>query len=168
MTEENPYANVDDPLSLGKRLLGEGELANAVLCFEAAVQRQPESSEAWLYLSRAQAENEQETRAIAAGNKCLELDAGNLDALVTLSTAYANESLYDSSARALAQWLAAHPKYKPFAPGDVADWKRRPMVSSFMDQSLFASVERGFLEAARSDSSVDPDLQVRGHGLFVL
>jgi peroxin-5 len=159
LTEDNPYANVDDPLSLGKRFLNDGDLANAVLCFEAAVQRQSDSSESWLYLSRAQAENEQETRAIAAANKCLELDPENLDALATLSTAYANESLYDSSCRALAQWLAAHPKYKTFAPLDVVDNKRRPLISSFMGQDIFRSVESAFLQAAQSDGTVDPDLQ---------
>lgn len=162
MTDENPYLNVDDPLSLGKRLLSEGDLANAVLCFEAAVQRQPESSEAWLYLARTQAENEQETRAIAAANKCLELEPENLDALATLSTAYANESLYDSSCRALAQWLAAHPMYKSFAPMDIVENKRRPLISSFMDQNVFNAVEKAFLDAARSNAAVDPDLQVCG------
>lgn len=51
--------DVNDPLARGKELLNQGDLPSAVLCFEAAVKKEPENVEAWLLLGITQAENEQ-------------------------------------------------------------------------------------------------------------
>ena len=45
MQEENPYLNVEDPLEEGKRLWSIGDLANAILHFEAAIHKDSNSSE---------------------------------------------------------------------------------------------------------------------------
>lgn len=58
-SEENPMFDVNDPLERGKKLLEDGDLPSAVLCFEAAVKKEPENSEAWFLLGKTQAENEQ-------------------------------------------------------------------------------------------------------------
>lgn len=157
--EENPYLDVSDPLGEGKGLLSQGELAKAILHFEAAVQQMPNSSEAWQYLGVTQAENEQEPSAISALKRCLELEPGNQDALFALSTAYCNESLYNDAAKALAGWLSSNPAYSHLVPQELKDPRRGP-VASFLDRSFFASVEETFLKAAASQpGNVDPALQ---------
>lgn len=51
--------DINDPLARGKELLDQGDLPSAVLCFEAAVKKEPDNVEAWLLLGTTQAENEQ-------------------------------------------------------------------------------------------------------------
>lgn len=58
-SENNPMFDVNNPLARGKEFLEEGDLPSAVLCFEAAVKKEPESVEAWFLLGNTQAENEQ-------------------------------------------------------------------------------------------------------------
>jgi peroxin-5 len=156
LQDNNPYSEIDDPLSEGKRLLAAGELSGAILCFEASVKKMPENAESWQYLGVAQAENEQEPKTIAALQKCLDLDPKNLTALQSLAIAYTNESLYDAACRTLARWLGSNERYSYLAPNiDLA--KFRP--SSFVDRDLFKSVEDAFLQATQQSSQVDPDLQ---------
>lgn len=173
---------MDDPLTEGKKLLAAGELSDAILCFESAVQKYPENAEGWQFLGAAQAENEQETKTIAALQKCLELDPKNLIALQSLAIAYTNESLYDAACRTLIRWLASNENYSNLAP-TLDSSKYRP--SSFVDRfrfdinqlkfenfdktkqflfrELFKSVENAFMAATRQNGgTVDPDLQVRG------
>ncbi len=65
MQVDNPHSDVGDALAEGRRLLAAGDLANAILHFEIAVQREPNNADAWRELGGAQSENEQEPMAIA-------------------------------------------------------------------------------------------------------
>uniref|UniRef100_A0A8H7TQR2 Peroxisomal targeting signal receptor n=1 Tax=Bionectria ochroleuca TaxID=29856 RepID=A0A8H7TQR2_BIOOC len=105
--EENIFREEKNAFEEGVRIMKEGgNLSLAALAFEAAVQRNADHVEAWVYLGTAQAQNEKETAAIRALEKALKLDPNNLTALMGLAVSYTNEG-YDSTAyRTLERWLS--------------------------------------------------------------
>jgi len=163
--EDNPLRAHPDPLQAGKERLKQGDISNAVLLFEAAVQKDASNVEAWQYLGTTQADNEQEPAAIAALNKCLELSPGNLTVLMAMAVSYTNESLQHQACTTLRAWVQSNPRYRHLSPAD--DGTNKPVISSFMSQTLHKEVQSLFLRAVQQSqgSSIDADLQV---GLGVL
>ncbi|KAK0733594.1 hypothetical protein B0T26DRAFT_632479 [Lasiosphaeria miniovina] len=166
--EENPYeaaAENTNPFEEGVRIMTEGgNLSLAALAFEAAVQRNPDHVDAWVYLGGAQAQNEKEEAAIRALEHAMKLDPNNLAALMGLAVSYTNEG-YDSTAfRTLERWLSV--KYPQIiAPQDLSS----AADMGFTDrEQLHKRVTNLFLDAARlapDGAHMDPDVQV---GLGVL
>lgn len=163
--ENNLFEDVENPFEEGVRIMeAGGNLSLAALAFEAAVKRNPEHVEAWVYLGSAQAQNEKETAAIRALEHALEHDPNNLAALMGLAVSYINEG-YDSTAyRTLERWLSV--KYPNIlAPADVS----KPADVGFTDRALLHErVTDLFIKAAQqspSGAQMDPDVQV---GLGVL
>lgn len=163
----NPYINHPNPLAEGQRLLeAGGSLSEAALAFEAAVQREPENSDAWASLGITQAENEKEGPAIAALQRSVQIDPKNLRALMALAVSYTNEGQELQAYATLERWLAT--QYPSIASLNAPS-------PALVDRSdIHARVADLFLEAARQGPSasiaslsepIDPDVQI---GLGVL
>ncbi|KAK4127145.1 TPR-like protein [Parathielavia appendiculata] len=163
--EENLFQDQPNPFEEGVRIMNEGgNLSLAALAFEAAIQKQPDHVDAWVYLGNAQAQNEKEEAAIRALEHALKLDPNNLAALMALAVSYTNEG-YDSTAyRTLERWLSV--KYpQVIAPTELSSVAEM----GFTDRAqLHERVTNLFLSAARlapDGDHMDPDVQV---GLGVL
>lgn len=81
------------------------DIPAAALLFEAAVQKHTDNPEAWYLLGTTQALNEQDPQAISALSKCIDLEPGNLKALMALGASLTNESYYYQACRILKVFL---------------------------------------------------------------
>ncbi|KAK4230715.1 peroxisomal targeting signal 1 receptor encoded by the pex5 protein [Podospora fimiseda] len=163
--DENLFQAAGNPFEEGLRIMNEGgNLSMAALAFEAAVQKDPQHVEAWVYLGSAQAQNEKEDAAIRALEQALKIDPNNLTALMGLAVSYTNEG-YDSTAyRTLERWLSV--KYPSvITPNNLSS----AADMGFTDRAqLHDRVTNLFIDAARlapDGDHMDPDVQV---GLGVL
>lgn len=101
----------------------QGDIGNAMLAYEAAVQKDPQDAKAWCRLGLAHAENEKDQLAMQAFSKCLEIDAGNKEvrnknwsffetyifqALLALSVSQANEGMENEALHQLDKWMSSY------------------------------------------------------------
>ncbi|KAK9488885.1 hypothetical protein V1527DRAFT_400896 [Lipomyces starkeyi] len=163
---DNRYMDPDmsDPFAEGVRIMETGgNLSEAALAFEAAVQKDPEHIEAWALLGAVQAQNEKEDPAIRALERAVQLDPNNQSALMNLAVSYINEGYENAAYATLERWIAT--KY----PDIVAQARGQPPQLSDVDRfRLHDRVTELFLRAAQlspEGMTMDADVQV---GLGVL
>ncbi|KAJ3162526.1 Peroxisomal membrane signal receptor PTS1 [Geranomyces variabilis] len=169
---ENPYLSHPEPLAEGQRLLNDpagGHLSSAALAFEAAVQRDPESSLAWQLLGATQAENEKEGPAIAALQRSVQINPRNLEGLMALAVSLTNENQEREAYATLERWVTTQ------YPDIVAKAGAPVTAPNATAPELHARAAALFLAAARAGPSaahlqpfagdIDPSVQT---GLGVL
>lgn len=152
-TEGNVLLENKSALEIGKEKLKMGDIPGAVMCFEAAVQQNQDSAEAWYLLGTTQAENEQDPLAITALKKSLGIDPRQLEAYITLAAAYTNENMPKFAFMALLNWLKASPKYNDLVPQDIDP-------HAMDTKELENHVKSLYLRAAQlNPTQIDPDVQ---------
>jgi len=128
---ENPFLQAPNSFEQGMDFFQRGLLQDAILCFEAVVQKDPQSSDAWRWLGSAHAENDEDKRAISALHRALEADPGNIEALLDAGVSYTNELVQVKALQHLQDWLRAHEEYRsildnnPPVTGNVFDQQRQ-------------------------------------------
>lgn len=121
MRPNNFYKDHPDPLAEGKLLFRNGALNDAVLAFEAAVQREGGTSEgggsgeAWRLLGVTHAENDDDLSAIACMVRALALDPTNLEVLISLGVSHTNELERSEAQGYLRAWIDNHPRHRHLA-----------------------------------------------------
>ncbi|CAI4221327.1 unnamed protein product [Auanema sp. JU1783] len=149
--ENNPFTSETHPVTLGDTFSNAGDVGNAVLAYEAAVQQNPNDAQAWCKLGLANAENEEDGKAIDAFRKSLNIEPSNKEALLGISVSLANESMENDALKYLALWLAV---YEGNPVQHIIDSKQQ--YYSFLDGAHFEKVEQQFLAAARQQRG-EPD-----------
>ncbi|KAJ3410421.1 Peroxisomal membrane signal receptor PTS1 [Chytridiales sp. JEL 0842] len=168
---ENPYLAHANPMAEGMRIMeAGGNLSAAALAFEAAVQREPENSDAWMMLGRVQAENEKEEPAIAALQRSVQENPKNLPALLSLGISYTNEGQYLQAYASLNRWITT--KYPSLStdqtPAAAGVYNTTDDLHDKSSKLFIEAVRRGPEASAFpvvESKDLDPDVQV---GLGVL
>lgn len=162
--EDNKFMEELNPFAIGVQIMESGgKLSEAALAFEAAVQKDQNHAEAWCRLGCVQAQNEKEDTAIRALERCIELQPGNLTALMTLAVSYTNESYENAAYSTLEKWIAT--KY-PAIVGQARS--QDPNLGNDDKYELHGRVTELFIRAAQlspDGANMDADLQ---DGLGVL
>ncbi|KAI6183637.1 hypothetical protein M3Y97_00510000 [Aphelenchoides bicaudatus] len=156
--QNNPHITEENLMEHANEHLNSGNTQEAILYYEAAVQRNPQDANAWCQLGLSHAENEHDIAAISAYRKALEIDPEMKDALLAYSVSLANESYDNESLIQLERWVNVYKK----GAWKLAEQATRPtdlLHQSYIDPIRFEKVERQFLDAARAQTNVDPELQ---------
>ena len=154
--QENPFKDHPSPFQAGMHLFAKGELSDAILAFEAAVQIDGDT-ESWRMLGEAHAENDRDDRAILALGKSIEVKEDNLPAMLSLAVSCTNESQRETALHTLKRWIEANPKYSQLVPKQ--SWAQE--FHRLHDEDLHSAVRDLFIGAARMcPRNPDADVQV--------
>jgi len=157
----NPHQDAIDPFQEGLKKLEEGDIPSAVLYFESACQKDPSQHLYWQYLGTSQAQNENDSQAILALKKCIDLQADNLTALMALAVSHTNQAEVREACENLFLWIIRNPAYSELVPEAYKNSTLEVMTSEKLRR-----VRDMYLQAARlSPRPLDADIQC---GLGVL
>jgi peroxin-5 len=133
----------------GLRLFRLGDIPQAILAFEAAVQSRQDHSECWRMLGMCHAENDMDKAAITCLRKAIDCDPYSLDALLALGTCYVNELNSAGALAVLKEWVLHHPTF----------FHLTPVIDEYSDGSLMDEVMQVILAAHKHDPE-DVDVKI--------
>ncbi|KAM3571920.1 hypothetical protein VYU27_006049 [Nannochloropsis oceanica] len=156
--DDNEFMDHADAFAEGMALFEAGELRQAVLAFEAEVQRAPHNAEAWRMLGMTHAENDEDKRAIACLERAVDHDPHSLPTLLALGVSYVNELDSVRALQNLKAWIEHNPKYQGL----------EIRVDEYSDGSLMDEVMQLMLQAHDWDQATsgpggqgsDADVQI--------
>uniref|UniRef100_A0A915NBZ9 Peroxin-5 n=1 Tax=Meloidogyne javanica TaxID=6303 RepID=A0A915NBZ9_MELJA len=148
-SKNNPFINEENLIEKAKENLSNGRIANSILFYEAAIQKDPENVEIWYSLGIALAENEQDPKAICALRNALKLNSKYLKAILALSVSLANEGFDCLALHELDKFICI---YKNCSEEEMP---KEEGTTSFgfqykkLDKNEFLKVEAKFLEVIK-------------------
>uniref|UniRef100_A0A914KYU5 Peroxin-5 n=1 Tax=Meloidogyne incognita TaxID=6306 RepID=A0A914KYU5_MELIC len=147
--KNNPFINEENLIEKAKENLFNGRIANSILFYEAAIQKDPENVEIWYSLGIALAENEQDPKAICALRNALKLNPKYLKAILALSVSLANEGFDCLALHELDKFICIYKNCSeeemPKGEGNTSfgfQYKK-------LDKNEFLKVEAKFLEVIK-------------------
>lgn len=130
----NPYLEAPNPFEIGIGKLSHGDVNEAILAIEAAVQKEPEFSEAWRLLGSTHSENDDDPSAIAAFMRGYEIDPFNIDSLLSMGVSCTNEMDEIQALEHLKNYLLNHPDYSGLPAPDQLN--KAALVNMFEHATL--------------------------------
>uniref|UniRef100_A0A0A9Z525 Peroxisome biogenesis protein 5 n=1 Tax=Lygus hesperus TaxID=30085 RepID=A0A0A9Z525_LYGHE len=89
----------------------EGDITQAIRCFEYVTKDQVDNAEAWRWLGQCWAQHEEDKLAIAALRQCITIDPYNTQALLMLGVSYTNNLNNQQALTYLRTWIENNPQY---------------------------------------------------------
>lgn len=150
---DNKYKEIEDEdnlFALGMDLFKRGELKDAILAFQAVVDKDISNSEGWRMLGVVHQELDEDRKAITCLETAIEQDPYNLNALLEIGVSYVNELDQSKALANLKSWVNNNPKFSGIKVDDIYGDHSNDLMHDVM--MLMTKVE----EFAPND----PDVQV--------
>lgn len=96
----------------GMELFTQGDIPEAILAFEASLQVNADNDECWRMLGVSHTENDDDKLAIQCLRRAVDIDAYNLEALISLGASYVNEMEPAKALDTLKAWVAHNPRFE--------------------------------------------------------
>jgi peroxin-5 len=158
-TSNNPYVELSEEVL--RSPASHTNLTESILATEALLHKQTDhgSAKDWFELGKKQQENENESAAIAALQRAIQVDSNYLPAYLALAVSQTNENLTNEAYHSLTEWLNRNPKYP-----DIKFDASTTLSSSDYHDGLIQHLMRAAM--SRPGHDLDPEVQTALGVLF--
>lgn len=118
-TGDRTQDNFVDLMEEGMKNYQEGNISEAILCFESELQNvDGDNADAWLMLGKCHAENDEDRKAIICLENAVERDPYASESLLTLGVSYVNELDHERAYKCLHNFVTHNPNYAGLTVGN--------------------------------------------------